>query len=184
MAVAFPSLISADQDNQANLAFFRDNVCSNQLSQSTERSGVCLVNQTVFASAQTVCNAPYTSGTIIFCQANDCKTRCTSVAFVNGQCLIVRGAVSIPAGEAPYFKASCIAPASATVSSKSPVVVVVASPLSSPAPSQAARENTPPQTIGGVSPTPVAESGAKEAAALSCVAVALSTAIAAIILFA
>lgn len=182
VAAALPLLSKAQE--LANVGFFRDSVCSKKISETTERSGVCLTNQTVFASAQTVCNAPYTGGTIIFCQANDCKTRCTSVAFVNEQCLIVRGAVNIPAGEAPYFRATCIAPVAPRATPSKAPVIVVALPLPSPLPSQAPRENTPPETIAGASPTPLAESGAISTAALSSATVALSTVIAAFIIFA
>ena len=181
VAAALP-LMSKAQDI-ANVAYFRDNVCSSKISETTERSGLCLTNQTAFASAQTVCDGG-AGGTIIFCQANDCKTRCTSVAFVNNQCLVVRGAVSIPAGEAPYFRATCIAPAAPRAAPSKAPVIVVALPLPSPLPSQAPRENSPPKTIEGVSPTPLAESGAIATAALSSATVALSTVIAAFMLFA
>jgi hypothetical protein len=167
------SLITASQDSSF-VAYYRDNVCGNKIQESTSSSGVCMSNQTVFGSAEIVCNSIFSGGTIVFCQALDCKTKCTSVAFVNSQCLIVRGAVSIPAGQAPYFRATCIAPAAA---SKTPVVAV---PLRSPNPSQPARENTPPQFIEGASPSPISSG----ATSISSSTIAISAVIAACMLFA
>ena len=173
------SLITASQDSSF-VAYYRDNVCGNKIQESTSSSGICMSNQTVFGSAEVVCNSQFSGGTIVFCQALDCKTKCTSVAFVNSQCLIVRGAVSIPAGQAPYFSAACIAPAAASpAASKAPVVAV---PLRSPNPSQPARENTPPQFIEGASPSPIA-SGAT-LTYLSSSTIAISFVIAAFMLFA